>query len=179
MISDVSPTTRKPPSGKRSPPPASAAGAPFVAAPRRGRHVDERRAALFHRNMLRFREQLSQQSGHLVTTEQLAVLSGVGIDTVRKCELQSGRTTQKLYICGRDALLAFARVFGRDVDDFFMEDPPPPQPLKQTSAIRLSIAGPVSDDIKRKAIAFEREINQENLMQLEKTILKERKPRKT
>jgi transcriptional regulator with XRE-family HTH domain len=69
-------------------------------------------AELFRRNLIAFRNEsgLSQQ--------QLADLSGVGVDSIRKYESGTNSVTATV-------IANFARVFGRSPGDFYEESPPP------------------------------------------------------
>jgi transcriptional regulator with XRE-family HTH domain len=125
-------------------------------------------AEIIQRNCKRFREEAS------LTQEQLAQRIEMSTDAVRKWE--QGRGTP-----GRDALAAMARAFGRSMDDFYQESPPPPKtpPVAEPPMVfALKVVDKDADpELRREAEEFLRRLNQKHLERVE-ALKKSKKPKK-
>lgn len=88
-----------------------------------------------------------------MTQQQLADESGISIDAIRAYE--GKRRTP-----ARPQLKLLADALGRKMDDFTLENPPPPSP-EMRPPLALKVGPNAPDDIRQKAERYLRELNRE------------------
>lgn len=84
---------------------------------------------VFAGNLARFRE------AEGFTQQELAGMAGVSVASVYRYEAAKG-------LPERAALRQFARIFGRQIEDFFNPDPPPAAAQERQFNVRFMTSGP-------------------------------------
>jgi len=101
--------------------------------------------AIIRVNVKRFRE------GVGLTQQQLADRAGLSVDAVRKWEGKRGTPD-------RESLTKMAYALGRKMDDFNLEDPPPPSDMP-IPVFFLRVAEEAPEDLRREAEVIVDQLN--------------------